>query len=269
MPLATPKQGEKQDAFVDRCMSNDTMKEEFPDNKQRLAVCFSQWKKKKQKKAKEMPMERSYMPIREVEIRTAEDDGTPKLVGYVARFNKLSDDLGGFREKISPGAFAETIKKDDIRALWNHNSDHVLGRTSSGTLKLEEDNKGLRMELNPPDTQLGRDLMVSIRRGDISQMSFGFKCLDEAWRKREGEDGKEESIRTLKQVELFDVSPVTYPAYPQTEIQVRAKAAISQRLTEINNPDDENGDQEPRLKPLAIKKLRVLELEISTKNDQR
>jgi len=157
--------------------------------------------------------ERAY----KVEMRV-EDGDEPKITGHAAVFNKLSVDLMGFREKVAPGAFAESIEKSDIRALWNHNPDYVLGRNKSGTLKLEEDKKGLAIEILPPDTQWARDLMETIKRGDVDQMSFAFKTIKDSW---ENQD-KKESIRTLEEVELFDVSPVTYPAYPQTDVKVRS-----------------------------------------------
>lgn len=144
-------------------------------------------------------------------------DGLRKITGYAAVFEKLSDDLGWFREKIQPGAFAETIGADDIRALWNHDSNFPLGRNKSGTLVLSEDDHGLKIEIDPPDTQWARDLMTSIDRGDVDQMSFGFQTLSDKWEMVEGED-----IRTLIKVRLFDVSPVTFPAYPDTEVGLRS-----------------------------------------------
>jgi len=156
--------------------------------------------------------ERSY----QVEMRI--DDGDkPKIKGHAAVFDKLSVSIMGFREKVSPGAFAKSIQKSDIRALWNHNPDYVLGRKKSGTLSLEEDKKGLAIEISPPDTQWARDLMETIKRGDVDQMSFAFQVVRDSW----DESGKE-NVRTLEEVELFDVSPVTYPAYPQTDVKVRS-----------------------------------------------
>jgi len=152
----------------------------------------------------------------EVEMRV-EDGDEPKIRGHAAVFNKLSVPLTGFREKVSPGAFLESIENSDIRALWNHNPDYVLGRNKSGTLNLEEDKKGLAIEITPPDTQWARDLMETIKRGDVDQMSFAFQVKKDSW----DETGKE-SVRTLEEVELFDVSPVTYPAYPQTDVKVRS-----------------------------------------------
>jgi len=152
----------------------------------------------------------------DIEVRS--EDDKPKIKGHAAVFDKLSEDLGGFREKIVSGAFAKTIKKSDIRALFNHDPNYVLGRNKAGTLTLEEDERGLAIEIDPPDTSYARDLMVSIERGDITQMSFAFKTIKDSW---ENQD-KKESVRTLEEVDLFDVSPVTYPAYPQTDVKVRS-----------------------------------------------
>ena len=152
----------------------------------------------------------------EIEVR---DDDVPSISGHAAVFNEEADIGWGFREKIAPGAFRDSIKSDDVRALFNHDPNHVLGRNKAGTLKLHEDSKGLAIEIVPPDTQFSRDLMTSIKRGDIDQMSFGFQTVAEEW--REGEDG-EPDLRTLKEVRLFDVSPVTFPAYTGTDVAVRS-----------------------------------------------
>ncbi|OAN53963.1 hypothetical protein A6A04_13420 [Paramagnetospirillum marisnigri] len=134
-------------------------------------------------------------------------------------FNQLSEDLGGFREQIAPGAFADAVKTDDVRALFNHDSNFILGRTVAKTLRLSEDARGLAVEIDPPDTQFARDLMVSMERGDVTQMSFGFSVRPggQDWAK----DDEGRTIRTLKKLRLFDVSPVVFPAYPQTDIAVR------------------------------------------------
>lgn len=148
------------------------------------------------------------------------DDKTARLIGHAAVFSQLSEDLGGFREQIAPGAFADAIKADDVRALFNHDSNYVLGRTGSGTLRLSEDVRGLAIEIDLPDTQTIRDLVAApIERGDVSQMSFGFSVRPggQDWAK----DDAGQVVRTLKRVRLFDVSPVTFPAYRQTDIAMR------------------------------------------------
>jgi HK97 family phage prohead protease len=155
-----------------------------------------------------------------LKIETREGGNSPVIRGHAAVFNSLSENLGGFREMVAPGAFTEAIKSDDVRALFNHNPDYILGRNISKTLRLSEDKEGLSIEIDPPETNVAKDLLISIERGDVDQMSFGFRVRPngEAW----GEDEEGNVIRTLTDVKLFDVSPVTYPAYPQTDVAVRS-----------------------------------------------
>lgn len=151
-----------------------------------------------------------------VEMRVFGDD-KPKIEGYAAIFEQFSEELWGFREKIRKGAFTNVIR-DDVRALFNHDANFVLGRNRAGTLKLEEDDKGLRIEIDPPNTQAARDLLESIRRGDVNQMSFMFTTKTDEWKKED--DGT--ITRTLVELErLLDVSVVTFPAYPQTSASAR------------------------------------------------
>lgn len=151
----------------------------------------------------------------DIELR---EDDKPVIAGHAAIFNEETD-IGFFREKIAPGAFTDSIKSDDVRALFNHDPNHVLGRNIANTLKLSEDKEGLSIEIEPPDTQFARDLMVSMKRGDVDQMSFGFQVVKESW--EEGEENQLD-LRTLEQVRLFDVSPVTFPAYEGTDVAVRS-----------------------------------------------
>ncbi|SHK48823.1 HK97 family phage prohead protease [Paramaledivibacter caminithermalis] len=172
-----------------------------------------------------MEMERRTINMTELRVKSKpnseEGEKTVRTIeGHAAVFNKWSEKMGGFfpyKERVLPGAFKDSIEKDDIRALFNHNPDYVLGRNKSGTLELKEDEKGLKVTIHPPDTQWARDLLVSIDRGDITQMSFGFIVESDRWGLEEGMD-----VRELQKVKLFDVSPVTYPAYPQTDIGVRS-----------------------------------------------
>lgn len=161
------------------------------------------------------------------------DDGKPRLRGHAAVFNQLSEDLGGFREQIAPGAFAEAIEKgDDVRALFNHDPNFVLGRAAAKTLTLSEDARGLAIDILLPDTQMVRDLiMAPIERGDITQMSFGFAVRPggQDWAK----DDSGQTVRTLKKLRLFDVSPVTFPAYPQTDVAMRDMQAFQRLLKPI------------------------------------
>ena len=154
-----------------------------------------------------------------VDFRFEESAEWP-LSGHIAVFNLLSVDFGGWREKIAPGAFAESLKRDDIRALWNHVDDLVLGRLQSGTLELEEDNVGLAFRNKPPETDWFKDRAVSLRRKDVTGASFGFYTDEDFW---ETNHQTGETTRTLKRVTLVEVSPgVTFPAYPQTEVGLRS-----------------------------------------------
>jgi uncharacterized protein len=140
---------------------------------------------------------------------------SPKITGYAAVFDTWTDIGGMFREKVAPGAFKKSLKEADVRALWNHDPNYVLGRNKAGTLNMKEDDKGLRVEIDPVDSGWSRDLLKSMSRGDVNQMSFGFTV-------NKADDDYEESTRVLRDVSLFDVSVVTYPAYPTTTAQVRS-----------------------------------------------
>jgi len=159
------------------------------------------------------------------DLRVDEADSSPHMRGYAAVFNSLSEPLGQWgtpiREKIRPGAFARTLKQADIRALLNHDPNYVLGRNKVGTLSLAEDARGLAVDIQPPDTQWARDLTASMKRGDIDQMSFGFQIVKDEWEKGKDASGAETVTRTLLEVKLFDVSVVTFPAYPSTSAGLR------------------------------------------------
>lgn len=170
----------------------------------------------------ENQMERRTITLKELRVvdSVSEPGVEPAIEGYASVFDSWSEELGGnspFREKVVKGAFEETIQIDDIRALFNHDPNYVLGRNKAGTLTLEEDEKGLKVRIVPPDTQWAKDLLVSIKRGDITQMSFGFTVILDRWSYEDNID-----VRELLKVKLFDVSPVTFPAYSQTECGIRS-----------------------------------------------
>jgi len=156
------------------------------------------------------------------------EDGKKLIRGHAAVFNSETD-LGWFRERIAPGAFTESIGKDDVRALFNHDENFILGRNKAGTLTMREDEQGLYVEIDPPDTQVARDLVTSIERGDISQMSFGFQTIKDSW---ETEENAAKDLRTLEKVKLWDVSPVTFPAYQETDVAVRSHECWSHSKVE-------------------------------------
>lgn len=165
-------------------------------------------------------MKRSQTFFKMSEVRAVKgEDGKMSVSGYAAVFDSLSVPLWGFREKIAKGAFTNTInnKDNNIRALWNHNSDLVLGSTGNGTLTLSEDDKGLRFDLDIAPTSAGNDAFISIQRGDVDGVSFRFNPLKQEW----DETDPANVVRTLVEVECDEISPTPFPAYEATSVNTR------------------------------------------------
>lgn len=184
------------------------------------------------------------------------ESGKPLITGYAAVFHRDGDPgteyeiFPGLVEQLSRTAFSRALKdRDDVRALFNHDAQKILGRVSAGTLRLNVDDRGLRYEIDPPETQYSRDLITSIRRGDVDGSSFAFTARSEHLRAEEARD-----VRVLEDVNLYDVGPVTYPAYKSSttglrseclepelyeqwqkwrELRAERKAMVEQRLREI------------------------------------
>jgi uncharacterized protein len=151
-------------------------------------------------------------------------DGQKVVSGYAAVFYRAGDAGTEYQlwdnlyERIDTGAFSRAIsERQDVRGLFNHDPDHLLGRTASNTLRLSVDERGLRYEIDLPDTQAGRDVAVSLSRGDLTGSSFSFIPRAVSWA---DDNGRE--IRTIDDVDLFDVGPVTFPAYQATSAGMRA-----------------------------------------------
>lgn len=159
------------------------------------------------------------------EVRSS--GGKTVIEGHAAVFNSRSQNLGGFVEIVAPGAFTKTIQESDVRALFNHDPSMVLGRSSAGTLRLAQDNIGLAYEIDLGSRTYERDLAESMERGDISQSSFGFRVIDDDF----GYTEDDFPVRTLIEVQLTDVSPVTYPAYLDADsgIASRAMARLAEK----------------------------------------
>lgn len=149
----------------------------------------------------------------------AEDDGSKYIEGYFVVYNQETELWPGWFEQIAAGALDDAIRDNDIRCLFNHNSDHVMGRKSAKTLELRSDNYGLwgKVKINENDT-MANDVYARVARGDISGCSFGFYPADEDY-------SIENDIWhwTVKRADVFEISICTFPAYPQTEIQARKK----------------------------------------------
>lgn len=143
------------------------------------------------------------------------------LRGYAAVFNQEAVIGGRFREVILPGAFTDAVTPDGVRANFNHDPNLLLGRTTAGTLRLREDEHGLAYEVDVPDTSYGRDLMVSVERGDVTQSSFMFDVTGEDYEPATPSSGSL-PLRKIRSVRLYDVAPVTFPAYSGTSVSARA-----------------------------------------------
>ena len=188
-----------------------------------------------------------------------ENKESREVVGYGSVFNSLSENLGGFRERIDERAFDDVLE-NDVRALFNHNPDYILGRSTAGTLSLSVDEKGLRYSVNIPQTSYGNDLMVSLDRGDITQNSFGFIVEEDDW--TQDEEGN--TIRTIKKVSrLLDVSLVTYPAYPSAKIEKNFEVAHRGFLnyrTELEKKENKKQENDLIQRNLLEHKLELLKL---------
>ena len=160
------------------------------------------------------------------ELKAAVEGRT--VEGYASVFNSMSEDLGGFKEIILPNAFSDVLD-NDVRALYNHDSNYLLARTTSGTLELKEDEKGLYYRFEMPNTSYGNDMLELFRRGDLSQSSFGFTVEKDSWRMEDGQH-----VRYIERVgSLFDVSPVVYPAYTAASSGLRSAEPNGEGAAEV------------------------------------
>jgi len=156
-------------------------------------------------------------------VEARQEDGVTVLSGYAAVFYDPTDAgtefelFDGFVERILPGAFSAAMVHDDVRALFNHSPDMILGRNKAGTLRLKEDNVGLLYEIDLPPTQVGRDVAASVDRGDVTGSSFAFQIQEQ--NRRTTNAGID--VRELCQVSLFDVGPCSFPAYSSTSVSAR------------------------------------------------
>ncbi|MBC1983017.1 MULTISPECIES: HK97 family phage prohead protease [Listeria] len=163
-----------------------------------------------------METEKRTFNISNIQTRGDTENDVITLTGYASIFNSPTMICDWFEETIAEGAFARTLSENgDIRCLFNHNWEHVLGRTKAGTLRLEEDERGLKFEVNLPNTTVARDLVESMKRGDINQCSFGFMPVEETWNYE-----IEPMSRTISDVDLIEVSIVSLPAYDDTEVDL-------------------------------------------------
>ncbi|MGK4152042.1 HK97 family phage prohead protease [Kurthia gibsonii] len=189
-------------------------------------------------------VEKRNLTTNSVEIRE-DDEGKRTLTGYAIKWEMKSVTMGWrrFREQFKRGAFTESLTNEDQLALWSHDTSKVLGRTKNGTLRLFEDEIGLRFELDLLDTTLGDDAYKTIKRGDVDGVSFGFSMLKQEW----DEADPDNVIRTITKAKLLEISPVAFPAYPDSEVSARSSDPYEQHVLEKRN--------EQRRKRLYLKTL--------------
>ncbi|MFH9802820.1 HK97 family phage prohead protease [Streptomyces albidoflavus] len=159
--------------------------------------------------------------IGHLEQRTS-DDGRIFMRGYAYRFNELSHDLGGFRERIVPGAGGPSLRQNDVYATFNHDTQSLLGRTSSGTLRVGEDREGGWYELDLPDTTVGRDVAELLKRRDLKGSSFTFRVLDGGQRRADDDPDTGLPVREITAMDVIELGPVVNPAYPTTQASLRS-----------------------------------------------
>ncbi|CUB50914.1 Caudovirus prohead protease [Bacillus subtilis] len=174
--------------------------------------------KKEMKEIRALPMT---IEVREIN----EDEGKRTISGSIKYNNESAEmrDWWGdtFVEEIAEGAFDESLKVRDVVGLWSHDTSQVLGNTKSKTLRIENDKKELRFELDIPNTTVGNDAWELIKRGDVDGVSFGMKVTKDKWSSEERENGKLYK-RSILNAELYEISPVAFPAYPTNEVSVRS-----------------------------------------------
>ena len=164
--------------------------------------------------------------ITNLSTRDVTENNSRIVTGYAAVFNSRTLLWEGLEEVISPGAFSKALSNSDVRCLFDHDWGKVLGRTKSGTLRLEEDERGLKFKVELPNTTDANNLIESMSRGDIDQCSFGFIPTEETW-----DYNTDPVLRTVNEVELFEVSIVSLPAYEDTEATLaRSKQEIQQDI---------------------------------------
>ena len=202
-------------------------------------------------------MERRMTPAGEIKVEKRADGGS-MIVGYGAVFYRAGADGTEYRmwsdlvERIAPVAFNRAIaEKHDAAGLFNHDPSALLGRVSADTMRLSVDSKGLRYEIDLPDTTIAKDVAASIARRDIAGSSFSFSVTKQSW--QEAKDGP--SIRTIEDLDLYDTGPVTFPAYTATTTGLRSAE---------NNEAIIARDQWRRQREAEAVSVRLRNLEVST-----
>lgn len=237
--MPKPQAGESHDEFIDRCMGDAEAVQDFPDANQRLAFCESVWEQ--ERAMSETTMERRVLGLEHAELRLHEGEDGPRLEGYAAVFNSLSQDLGGFKEVFRPGAFDDALEASDVRSLANHNPNKLLGRQGNGTLRLTVDDRGLRYSVDLPDTPTAAEIRTLVERRDITGSSLSFSVAEDGDSFESRANGLVRFVDSVARI--GDVGPVTFPAYEATEVSARSL----EMAREAEKPSEEPDERDPVL----------------------
>lgn len=189
-----------------------------------------------------------------IEVRE-DDNGARTISGYALKWEMKSHTMGywkRFKEQFRKGAFSDSLTSDDQLALWSHDTSKVLGRTKNGTLRLSEDDVGLRFELDLPNTTLGNDVHETIKRGDVDGVSFGFQMNKQEW----DEADPDNIVRTVTKAKLVEVSPVAFPAYPDSQVSAREYDPYKKHIEELQKEELPKIVAEQRKRELQLLKLK-------------
>jgi len=171
----------------------------------------------------------------QIEKRNENDSEEQRIEGVAAKYNSVTTIGNWFKEEVLPGAFDDVLN-DDVRCLFNHDPNHILARSvnGEGTLELFVDQNGLNYRYQTPNRTFAKDLEDAIRTGDVSQSSFGFSVSEENWIEVEGELPLRQIVKVKR---LYDVSPVTYPAYPDATVGKRSLTEFQTKEIKVNDPE--------------------------------
>lgn len=192
----------------------------------------------------------------QTELRLA--DSGRLITGTAIVYSSRSQDLGGFVEVVAPGALAKTLRDNQIKLLFDHDTAFVLGSVPAGTLSLKDTQRGLDFSCEAPETTWANDLLVSMKRGDINNCSFGFDVVTDKWEKRDGL-----MVRTLQEIKVSEISIVAFPAYTASTVSVRTKeqfqgAVDALAAQELQQKNSDSGNQQ-KLTNLLYRRLELAE----------
>jgi HK97 family phage prohead protease len=259
MPIPTPNPNETESDFVSRCM--EAMESEYPNAEQRAAVCHSQWRKAKERAATPAEVRLCFQSTEQ--LRVVEAEGKPTMIaGMVVPYNQPSEDLGGFREIIKPGAFTAALEgTGDMRADVEHDRSKLLGRRKNGRLVFDDQADALYATIMPPNTQLGKDTLEEVRTGqrDAMSVSYATAGCEAHFRRQDGE-----LIREVTKAKRTGVALTAFPVFTQTADTVSLRAFLDDE--EAQKTEATQVAEQERAQIASSNVKRRLDLELARDN---